>query len=202
MGKLKAFNQRFNVLDKPGEVEPILGVGGPEGASSGRGVKLSTTVRERQNNTMRCELEQVARSKAKTSGLIQEKLAKFFNKRFNAATKIMAEAAKDILTFTAFPSPYGGRYGPTKLPGEVQTRDQAPYRRRWRTIFNRPAIVRLVDARMAEQNDELTATRRYMSTNALEQAQADHLIIERVISRRSAARSLLISRMAQPPYTA
>lgn len=63
MTKLRAFNQRLRILanlDKPGGPEPILGVGGPEIASSGRGVKLSTTVRERQVNSMQRELEQLA----------------------------------------------------------------------------------------------------------------------------------------------
>ena len=83
MGGLRAFNQRLRVmanLDKPGGPEPILGVGGPENGSFGRGVKLSTTVRERQINTMQRELEQVA-AEGENERLIQEELAKFLNER-------------------------------------------------------------------------------------------------------------------------
>jgi murein DD-endopeptidase MepM/ murein hydrolase activator NlpD len=83
MVKLRAFNQRLKAmanLDKPGGPEPILGVGGPEVASAGRGVKLSTTVRERQINTMQRELEQVA-AEGESERLIQEELAKFLNER-------------------------------------------------------------------------------------------------------------------------
>jgi murein DD-endopeptidase MepM/ murein hydrolase activator NlpD len=83
MAKLKSFNQRLRVLanlDKAPQGDPVVGLGGPEGAASGPGVRLSTTARERQISTMQRDLDQVS-AEGESERRIQEELAKFLNER-------------------------------------------------------------------------------------------------------------------------
>lgn len=106
---------------------------------------------------------------AETTWAQHARVVEQLDDRFGDAAALLADAAHDVLAFTAFPKEHWRQI----RSNNPQERLNKELRRRTDVVGifpNRPAVIRLVGAVLAEQHDEWAVGRRYMSAESLAKA--------------------------------
>jgi len=107
-----------------------------------------------------------AQPDAETTWAQLERVSLQLQEKFPVVAAMLLDAAHDILAFTAFPKEHWRQI----WSNNPQERLNKELRRRSDVVGifpNRPAIVRLLGAVLAEQHDEWAVARRYMSAESL-----------------------------------
>jgi transposase-like protein len=107
-----------------------------------------------------------AQPDAETTWAQLERVSQQLEERFPVVAAMLLDAAHDILAFTPFPKEHWRQI----WSNNPQERLNKELRRRSDVVGifpNRPAIVRLIGAVLAEQHDEWAVARRYMSAESL-----------------------------------